>query len=545
MVNKQAEEKFIYKPVTKNKDAIPVWLCFPSTYMIGMSSLGYLSLFRILDENPEIYPERVFTDTEKTEISPNQVEMIGFSFSFELDFLGVFKIFEKYKIPFEAKDRTPDHPIIFGGGPVLTANPEPYADFFDVILLGDGEEILNELIETYKSIKYLNNKEDILARLANIPGVYVPSLYKVDYNQDLTIKSIQRTRKDIPESIKRRCHEDLQKYLHSPIITHKSMFPDMFLVEIARGCPRRCRFCLASYLNFPARYPKYDDIINAIDLGLQNSHKIGLLGALIAEHPDFDKICKYLLKRREKEDFEISVSSLRADLILPETVKMLVEGGQRNTTIAAEAGSERLRRFINKNLDESQIADSVKIARENGLSGLKIYGMIGLPTETQDDIDELISLMKKLKNDNKGFKLTLSISSFVQKAQTPFQWEKREANKILQEKNDYLKKELAKAKIDFKPTSIKWGYVQSVLSMGDRRLSSLIKKVYRYNGTLGSWGRSYKELKEETDLNIPALDWYALREKPYDETLPWEMLDSGIDKAILQKEREISYKIIN
>lgn len=543
MANKQAEEKFIYKPAAKNRDAVPVWLCFPSTYMIGMSSLGYLSLFRILDENPEIYPERVFTDSEKTEINPNQVEMMGFSFSFELDFLGVFKIFEKHNIPFDAKDRDLNYPIVFGGGPVLTANPEPYADFFDVIVLGDGEEILNELIETYKNVRHLKDKEEILAKLANIPGIYVPSLYKVDYNQDLTIKSTKKTREDIPEKIRRRCQENLQKNLHSPIITHKSMFPDMFLVEVARGCPRRCRFCLASYLNMPARYPEYKNIIKAIDLGLQNSHKIGLLGALIAEHPDFDKICKYLLERRKKEDFQISVSSLRADLILPETVKMLVEGGQRNTTIAVEAGSDRLRKFINKNLAENQIVESVKIARENGLQGLKVYGMIGLPTETQEDIDELISLIKKLKNGNKGFKLTLSISSFVPKAQTPFQWEKREDNKMLQRKNEYLKRELAKAKIDFKPTSIKWDYVQTVLSMGDRRLSPLLKKVYEYNGSLGSWGRSYKELKEESDLNIPELDWYACRERNYDEILPWDRLDSGVDKSILQKERELSYKI--
>ncbi|MFH0702744.1 MAG: radical SAM protein [bacterium] len=539
MLNKLPEEKFTYTPSFKEKDAIPLWFCFPSTYMIGMASLGFLNLFRILDQNKNVFPERIFTDTEKTFHNVKNIEMIGFSFSFELDFLGMFKILEKHNIPLRSKDRGDHHPLIFGGGPVLTANPEPYADFFDVIVIGEGEEILIELINEYKIAENLKNKQEKLLHLVKIQSIYVPSLYNIEYNSDNTIKTYIKNYPELPQSLKKRCIKNLSNCIYSPIITEKSMFSGMFLIETARGCPKKCRFCLASYLNLPARYPDYKNIIDAIDTALDFSNKIGLLGALITEHPDFEKICEYILDKRKKQQFELSMSSLRADKMTPLIVKTLKQCGQRQITIAVEAGSERLRKFINKQLSEKDIVENVKTAGINGLSGLKIYGIIGLPTETQQDIDELICLITKLKQENKSLKLTLSISSFVPKAHTPFQWEKREKNSILQEKSDYLKRELYKNKILFKPTSIKWDYIQAVLSRGDRRLSSLLERVYRYNGSLGSWGRAFKELK--TEINIPELDWYALRQRTYEEILPWDFIDVGLSRQTLRKEHERAY----
>jgi radical SAM superfamily enzyme YgiQ (UPF0313 family) len=263
------------------------------------------------------------------------------------------------------------------------------------------------------------------------------------------------------------------------------------------------------------------------------------LGALITEHPEFNRICNHILSKRKDKNFELSVSSLRADRITPLIVKTLVECGQKNATIAIEAGSERLRKVINKNLSEDEIKNSVKTARECGLSGLKIYGIIGLPTETQEDIVKLVELMSNLKKENKGFKLTLSISSFVPKAHTPFQWERRENTKELQDKNDYLKKELHKLGIDFKPTSVKWDYIQTVLSRGDRRLSPLLEKVFEYGGSLGSWNRGDKELNGQI---YPSFDWYALRERNYDEILPWHFINTGVDNKILIKEHEKAIK---
>jgi radical SAM superfamily enzyme YgiQ (UPF0313 family) len=498
-----------------------------------MSSLGYLTLFRILDQNKDVYPERIFVDTEKTFHNPENIELFGFSFSFELDFIGIFKVLQKYNIPLKSKDRNDSHPIIFGGGPVLTANPEPYAEFFDVITLGDGENILTELVNSYQEVRNLESRQEKLLHLSSVEGAYIPSLYDVSYNDDFTISEFNPNNSIVPATIIKRSEDTAQNCFYSPILTDKSMFSNMFLIEVSRGCPKKCCFCLASYLNLPARYPDLECIKQAIEIGIEHSNTIGFLGALITEHPEFDQICDYFNKINKEKKVKISVASLRGDKISPEIVSTLVNGGQNNVTVAIEAGSERLRKVINKNLTDENIYKSVETARLNGLSGMKFYGITGLPTEEQDDVEQIIELMNNIKIKNKGFKLTLSVSSFVPKAQTPFQWEARESVKELQTKIEFLRKELHKLGIEFKPTSIKWDYVQAVLSRGDRRLTPLIERVFQNGGSLGSWSRSIKELQEEGLNSIPDLDWYALRKKQYDEILPWDFIYSGIDKNTL------------
>lgn len=535
------EEKYIYTPAAKNHGAIPLWFCFPAPYTIGMSSLGYLYLFRLFDENPDVFPERIFTDTEKTMISPEKLELMGFSFSFEFDFLGLFKTFERYNMPFRSRDREDNFPLVFGGGPVLTANPEPFADFFDFIIIGEGEEVVNEIIQAYKEIRNTKNEHEKLLRLAQIEGVYVPSLYKPEYNPDHTLKNHVKLTDDAPDKIDKRYIKDLQRSIYTPIVAKKSVFPEMFMIETSRGCPKRCRFCIASYLTLPARYPHFKTIKDAIDKGLEHSNKLGFLGALITENPDFDKICEYILKKREEKEFEISVSSLRVDTITPLIIKTLVKCGQRQTTVAVEAGTDRLRKAVNKNLSEQAIFEGVKTAYQNGLKGLKIYGIIGLPTETDEDIQKLADLMIRLKKENKGFNLTLSVSSFVPKAQTPFQWAERSRNQQMEEKNNYLRKELNQHKVHYKPTSIKWDYIQAILSRGDRRLSGILEKVYMFGGTIGSWNRAYREFKKESDIDVPEFDWYALRKRTYEEVLPWDIINTGIKKDQLAKEAENAF----
>ena len=538
---KPVEEKFIYKPAIKRHDAIPMWFCFPATSMIGMCSLGYLHLFRLFDENPNISPERIFTDTDRPLQNIKDVEIMGFSVSFEFDFQGIFSILKKYNVPLRAKDRNENHPLIFGGGPVLTGNPEPFADFFDIIIIGEGEEVLNEIMNAYKEVRDLSKKEQLI-HLSKIEGVYIPSFYDIEYNSDDTIKSIKQNTKDAPKKINKRHIKNLNKSLYTPILTEKSVFPGMFLIEIARGCPKKCRFCMASYLTLPARYPVYESVIKIINKGLEYSSKIGLLGALITEHPDFEKICDYILELKKEKEFKISVSSLRIDTITPLIVKTLVECGQKQATIAVEAGSERLRKVIGKKLTEEDIFRGVKIARENGLTGLKVYGMIGLPSETQEDIEELANLMKKIKKENKGFNLTLSVSSFVPKAQTPFQQEERPDEKIINTRSNYLRKELNKNKVLFKPTSVKWDYIQAIISRGDRRLSYVLEKVHELGGTIGSWTKAYKEISEEHTL--PNFDWYANRKRDFSELLPWELIDTGVSKETLHKEALRAYSPI-
>jgi radical SAM superfamily enzyme YgiQ (UPF0313 family) len=299
----------------------------------------------------------------------------------------------------------------------------------------------------------------------------------------------------------------------------------------------RCAFCTASYLNLPFRAYSYEKIIELIELGLKYTNKIALLGAQISAHPDFGKIIEYIKAKIENGiDIELGVSSLRTDAVTPELVKALVLGGQRTSTIAIEAASDRLRRFINKNIKEEQILNAVRISRENGLKGLKIYAMIGIPNETQEDINSFLTLGKRLKSENKGFSITFSFSTFVPKPQTPFQWSVREDNKTLEKKQKYLEKELAKLGIGAKFSSIKWDYWQTVLSRGDESLTEFLIEVYKNGGKLGAYKSVQKKLNLNFDKFICGFE--------QDEDLPWDMVENYPPKPLLKNElRRLSKRI--
>lgn len=522
-----SNEIFLYTPAKKLQDAVKVWFSFPATYHIGMSALGYLSLFKILDKYEKACAERIFSDTQKTFLNKNEVELFGFSFSFEFDFLNVFKILESYGIPLYSKERGEEYPFIFAGGPVMSVNPEPFAEFFDFLMVGDGENI-TQIVDSIYNNRNLSKAEK-LQKLSQIEGIYVPSLYKIEYNEDFSIKEIFYTKK-----VTKYTQKQL-KCMYSPIITSDTMFKNNCLIEIARGCPNRCAFCIASYANLPFRWPPYEEIIEALEQGIQKAGKVGLLGALVSAHPEFDKIVDYLDKRLDEKNFEVSISSLRADKINPKTIQMLKKAGQKSATIAFEAGSQRLRDFINKHLTTEQIFNTVKNIAENGLASLKIYSMIGLPTETIDDIKELADLVIALQKENRSLSLTLSSSSFVPKAQTPFQRYGREDAKTLKEKNDYLKKVLHINGIKYRPTSVKWDNIQGLLSRGDRRIAPVLLEFYRYSASLGSINRAYKECYER-DKTLPPFEWYANRLIPKEEILPWDMIEFSHSKTDLEKE---------
>ena len=292
---------------------------------------------------------------------------------------------------------------------------------------------------------------------------------------------------------------------------------------MVRGCPQRCGFCLASYLNLPVRFCEYEDIISSIDEGLKYTNKIALLGALITAHPRFDDICNHILKRKsEVPNLELSVSSLRADSISPIIIKTLVECGQKHSTIAIEAGSERLRKVINKNLTENQIFNTVRTAFENGLKGLKIYAMIGHPTETMDDIKEIVDLAKRLKKDFKSFDFTFSFATFVPKAHTPFEFCQREDIKSLEKKYEFLKKEFHKLGVKIRTSSVKWDYWQALLSRADRRIAPYLIEVYKNGANLGAFKNSYKSIQDK--YSLPSSDDFVVRKRTFDEVLPWDFI---------------------
>ena len=527
-------EKYLYNRKNKNAD-FNVWMAFPGIYSFSMSSLGYLELCKNIDLLEDVNLERICTNTSKTKLMAKDVDLIGFSFSFDLDFLNIFKILDKYKIPLKASERNENHPLIFGGGPVLSSNPEPYYEFFDYIIIGDGEEVNITAVNVCKANKK-KPKQEILAELTKIEGIYVPSLWV--NNEACAILSNKGTplvceNHGLKKIKKVSCQ--LSECIFTPILSEQSFFKNTFIIEIARGCSNRCGFCLASYLNLPQRFVEYQKVIESIDLGLKNTNKIALLGALISAHPQFDKICKYIYaKSQENPEIELSISSLRADAISPISVQTLVSCGQKHVTIAIEAGSDRLRKVINKNLTEVQILETVKIAEENGLKGLKIYAMIGLPTETQQDLKEMVELVRKIKKQHKNFHLGFSFSTFVPKAHTPFQWCTREDTKSLEKKQNYLKKEFHKLGVKANFSSPKWDYYQALLSRGGRELSDYVLRIYELGGNIGAFKTAYKQIAKEN--NLPNSDYYVLRNYDLEENLPWDFIEVTPGKEFLKQE---------
>ena len=488
-----SDEIRLYDKPAKEDIKLNIWMAFPGAKKFGMSSLGFLSAFKFFDLNKNCLVERIFTDTERTLIPIQNVDLIGFSVSFEIDFLSFFKIFEKYNIPFKAKDRDNSYPLIFGGGPVLSSNPEPFCELFDFITLGDGEKVNEIVAQTIVKNKHLS-KEALLKKISEISGVYVPSLTEFD---PIELK-VTIDKKDF--KIKKETVE-LGYPLSSPFITEDSFFSNTFIIELARGCPFFCNFCLASYLNKPYRCSSTEGIIKEIDKGLKYTNKIAFLGALIATHPDFEKICDYVHQKvKSGENIELSVSSLRANRVSAPVIQTLVACGQKHATIAIEAGSERLRSYIDKRLTEEELINFVDIAYNNGLKGVKIYGIIGLPTETEEDIEQMVAIMLKLKKIYKSFDFTLSVSTFVPKAHTPFWAEGREKTKVLEKRFAYLKKHLAPKGIQVRTSSIAWDEIQTIFSKGDRRFTDYAIEVYKNGANLGAFKKVYKQMEKANIL---------------------------------------------
>ena len=487
----------LYTPKTGEYNFV---MAYPAIEEFALSSLGYLWLYKIADEKQGINAHRISTDN--ININPKEIDSLAFSLSFDFDCLGVLEVLDKLSIPFYAKDRNEYLPLIFAGGPVITTNPKPYEAFFDFMIIGDGEEIFDKILDI---LKLKLSKKETLNQLSELEGIYIPN--KQCKKASVTLNNV----------------------IYTPIISEKSYFKNTFIIEVSRGCMNRCAFCTASFTNFPYRYYEYDKIIDAIELGLKHTNKIALLGAQISAHPQFNDIMSYIRNKIENgQNIELGISSLRTDSVTADTVKTLVLGGQKHSTIAIEAASERLRKFINKNLTEEQILNAVKIAKDNGLKGLKIYSMIGIPSETDEDIEEFVSLAKKIKNENKGFNIEFSFSTFVPKPQTPLQWSKREDIKSLEKKQKFLEKELSKIGINSKFSSAKWDYWQTVLSRSDENITPALVEIYNNGGKIGAYKKAIKDLNIDITKSVEGFD--------FNEELPWDCIEMPPAKQILINE---------
>ncbi|WP_254567767.1 radical SAM protein [Oscillatoria sp. HE19RPO] len=519
-------EHLLFTPATADSDAIPLIYAFPNEYSVGITSLGYQIVWATLATRGDLQVSRLFTDLH--EPLPGEPELLGFSVSWELDYVNILGLLESLDIPIRASNRQESHPLIFGGGPVLTANPEPFADFFDVILLGDGENLLGEFVDGYQQVRKAGRLQQ-LRHLAQIPGVYVPSLYEVTYHSsEGAIASIHPIDSDIPETVAKQTYRG-NVLSTSSVVTEKAAWPDIFMVEVVRSCPEMCRFCLASYLTLPFRTASLEhSLIPAIERGLQVTRRIGLLGASVTQHPEFNQLLDYL-NQPQFEDVRLSIASVRTNTVTPELAQTLASRGTKSLTIAIESGSERVRKIVNKKLENQEITQAAVNAKAGGLTGLKLYGMSGVPGEKMEDLEATVQLLQSLKKSAPGLRLTFGCSTFVPKAHTPFQW--FGVNPQAEKRLKKLQKELGKSGIEFRPESYNWSVIQALISRGDRRLSSLLELVRHYGETLGSYRRAFKELRG----TLPDLDFYVHENWESTQILPWNHILGPLPVFTLQK----------
>lgn len=528
-MNITTTEKLLFTPATPQAEAIPLIFAFPNEYSVGITSLGYQIIWATLAMRSDVQVARLFTDWQES--LPQGAEILGFSFSWELDYSNILDILENLGIPRHAEARESQHPLVFGGGPVLTANPEPFAAFFDVILLGDGEELLDRFIDTYREVRGTERKSQLL-HLSQVPGIYIPSLYTVTYFSPTgTIKAIAPQDSQVPPQVQKQTYRG-NTLSASTVVTPKAAWENIYMVEVVRSCPEMCRFCLASYLTLPFRTASLEaSLIPAIEKGLQVTRRIGLLGASVTQHPEFEALLDYL-SLPEYNDVRVSIASVRTNTVTEKLAKTLTARDTRSITIAVESGSSRIRQIINKKLENSEIITAAVNAKAGGLKGLKLYGMVGIPSECMSDVEATVKMLQELKKAAPGLRLTLGCSTFVPKAHTPFQWfgVNPEAKKRLQ----WLEKQLRQEKIDMRPESYNWSVIQALLSRGDRRLTPLLELTRSYGDSLGSYKRAFKELKGK----IPPLDFYVHENWHTEQILPWQHLQGPLSLETLKRHRD-------
>lgn len=525
------QEKLLFTPASPDSNAIPTIFAFPNTYTVGITSLGYQIVWATLAMRSDLQVSRLFTDIQET--LPQNPELLGFSVSWELDYINILNLLDSLDIPIHAAQRTDSHPLVFGGGGVLTANPEPFAAFFDVILLGDGEDLLNDFVEAYKEVRNADRFTQ-LSTLAQVPGVYVPSLYEVTYTTpDGEIASISPISSNIPSQLQKQTYRG-NTLSASTVVTEQAAWENIYMVEVVRSCPEMCRFCLASYLTLPFRTASLaESLIPAIEKGLQVTNRIGLLGASVTQHPEFDALLDYIAQPKY-EQVRLSLASVRTNTVTEKLAQILASRDTRSITIAVESGSEKVRRIINKKLENDEIIQAAINAKAGGLKAVKLYGMVGIPGEDEEDIKATEKMMKTIKKAAPGLRLTLGCSTFVPKSHTPFQWfgVNPEAKKRLK----LLQKELGKNSIDFRPESYNWSVIQALISRGDRRLSSLLELTRHYGDTVGSYKRAFKQLRGQ----LPEMDYYVHTDWSTDTILPWSHIQTNLPTTTLIKHLEQS-----
>lgn len=521
-----------------------VAIVYPNTYFVGMSNLGLHIIYEEINLRNDSVCERIFLPEKKeldaydktktplmsveTQRPMHQFDVVAFDVTFEMDYFHIPLMLRHGRVPIMWKDRTEFDPIVIAGGPCATFNPEPFADFIDAFIIGEGEGIVSRVLDIIRDGKMEGlDRHDILRQLANVSGVYVPSLYVPIYSEDGGFKGYDIA-EGVPKTIKRH-FEMLTSGGETVVATNYTEFGAMYIIEVARGCGRHCRFCMAGYCFRVPRVRPLDILKEGVNRAEKLGKKVGLMGAAISDYPEVDELVTYI----RSKDMRYSCASLRADSLTQAVVDGLADSGQKTITIAPETGSERLRRVINKGISEEHLKNAATLSAKSGIQHMRLYIMIGLPTETDEDIEAIVGLAERTQAHMaevgcKG-RLTLSINPFIPKPFTPFQWMAMDNQKTVEKKLQYIKKALQKnRRIEVLVESPKEAYIQGVLARGDRRLGAVLAACAADRGS-----KSFKSEMKAAGLDMDDMNY---RERSFDEFLPWSHLDMGMDEGYLEME---------
>jgi radical SAM superfamily enzyme YgiQ (UPF0313 family) len=503
-------------------DALRVALVYPNTYYVGMSNLGMHTVYHLLNARPDVACERAFmpdpgpefTDralplvTVEKQSTLDRFDVVGFSLSFELDYINLVDALRRARLPLLARDRTHRHPLVIAGGPCAGFNPEPLADIVDAFVVGEAEPVVDRMAAALIDAE---DRADAVQRLQALRGLYVPSAYQAEYSDDGPFARLTPS-KGAPKSIRRGQVKDLDRWpTHSRVLTPDTEFGNMFLIEISRGCAHACRFCVASPCYRPFRHRSAKHILDVAAKHVEQRRTVGLLAAAVSDHPELNRIVRGLRDMKAR----ISLSSIRADGASTTLVEALGASGARSITLAPEAGTERLRRRLRKGISEEQYMAAARLAAANGIRRLRLYFMVGLPGETDADVDAIPRLVHRLKRDAGMVHVTASVSAFVPKPQTAFEREPMAPVREIEGKLKTLRSALrVEPGVNMTAESANWSFIQAALARGDRRLGAVLARACEDGGSLAAWRGAFAA--ERLD---PAA--FASRPRADDEPLPW------------------------
>ena len=563
--------------VMKNKEDVDIRfaMAFPDVYEIGMSNLGMMILYDMFNKRDDVWCERLFspwTDLDKimreehiplftleSQDPVKDFDFLGITLGYEMCYTNVLQLLDLSGIPFHSADRTEDTPIVIGGG-ACAYNPEPLAEFFDLFYIGEGETVYDALFDAYKANKKAGgSRSDFLLKAAQIPGIYVPSLYDVTYKEDGTIESFHPTCEGVPEKVEKQLIIDMDRdynNLETPVVPHIKATQDRVTLEIQRGCIRGCRFCQAGMIYRPTRERDVEKLKESARTMLQKTghEEISLSSLSSSDYSHLKEIVNFLIDEFRDEAVNISLPSLRIDAFALDVMSKVQDVKKSSLTFAPEAGSQRLRNVINKGLTEEDILHGAGEAFKGGWNQVKLYFMLGLPTETEDDMKGIAHLAQKIaetyyetvpKEQRKGkVQINVSTSFFVPKPFTPFQWAPMFREEDFIEKAKIVKNEI-RSQLNQRSIRYNWHepdvtVLEGFLARGDRRCSKVILKAYEKGALYDAWSESFhydiwKEAFKETGVDI---EFYTLRERSTDEILPWDFIDAGVTKKFLIREWE-------